>query len=232
VGEVHVPIGLSLIFLFLFTVGCINLFTKKVATISGLAFAAGFFALFAIAERVNRGKVSRKGHDEHLEKLNLRNEEALDRVLAEIDKPRRVLAAVRDPYGLQHLNRALDSLDPETTDMVVLYCKMQTGLTFGGDIHSLGPEEELLFTRIISAAEKHGKSVIPLIVVSNDPFYAIAQSALALGAGEVVLGVSGHICTDDQLERLAMTWGALQGRDTKPVTIRIFGGGREHIVEI
>jgi len=230
VGDIHVPIGLSLIFLVLLSVGLINLLTKKVATVWGLAFAAGFFALFLIAERINRRKMQ---HDDgHLEKLNLRHEEALDRVLSEIDRPNRVLVAVRDPNGLRHLSKALETMDAETTDMVVLYCKIHHGLSFGGEIHSLGPEEELLFTRVIAAAEKYGKTVTPLLVVSNDPFYAIAQSAQAVGAGQVVLGVSGRVSVDDQIERLAMTWGALQVGDTKPVQIRVVGDGREHNVEI
>jgi len=229
VGDVHVPIGLSAIFLTLLSVALINLATKKMATISGLVFTAGFFALFFIAERINRGQGRQA---EHREKLNLRNEEALDGVLSEIDKPNRVLVAVRDPRGLHHLGKALETLDSDTTDMVVLFCKIQHGMSFGGDIQSLGPEEELVFTRVISAAEKCGKTVTPLLVVSNDPFYAIAQSAQAVGAGQVVLGISGRVSVDHQLERLAMTWGALQGADTKPVHIRVIGEGREHDVEI
>ncbi|MBI5208966.1 MAG: amino acid permease [Elusimicrobia bacterium] len=217
VGGRPMPIGLLFIFLTLLSVGLINLLTKKVATVFGAAFAAGFFVLFLAAERFNRGKA----RDQHREKLNLCNEATVDDVLKHMDKPNRVLVAVRDPGGLHHLSKALDDLDEETTELVVLYCHVQHGMSFGGDIESLGPEEEHLFTRVVEVAEKSGKSVTPLVVVSNDPFYAIAQSAQAVGAGEVVLGISGRVSIEDQLERLAMTWGALQKTDLTPVTFRV-----------
>jgi hypothetical protein len=141
--------------------------------------------------------------------------------------------AVRDPGGLHHLARALDNLDDETTELVVLYCKIQHGMSFGGDIESLGPEEEHVFTKVIEAAEKAGKTVTPLMVLSNDPFYAIAQSAQAVGAGEVVLGASGRIGLESQLERLAMTWGQLQKSDANPVTFRVVQkGGAEMVAEL
>ncbi|MFA6004161.1 MAG: APC family permease [Elusimicrobiota bacterium] len=229
-GNVQFPVGLSSIFLVLFSAAVINLFTKRIATIYGLTFAACFFTLLAVAERLNAGK--RAQGPEHREKLNLRNEESLAQVLSEIDRPHRILVAVRDPHGMQHVHKTLEKMDSETTDMIVLYCKIQHGLSFGGDIHSLGPEEELVFTRVIAAAEKCGKSVTPLLVVSNDPFYAIAQSAQAVGAEDVVLGVSGRVNIDHQIERLAMTWGALQGANTKPVNIHVIGEGREYSVEI
>ncbi|MBI5883830.1 MAG: amino acid permease [Elusimicrobia bacterium] len=229
VGAVQVPIGLSAIFLILTSVGLINLLTKKVATVFGLAFAAGFFLLFLLAERFNKGK----GRGEHREKVNLCNEETVEDVLKHVEKPNRVLVAVRDPNGLHHLARALENLDDDTTQIVVLYCKIQHGMSFGGDIESLGPEEEHVFTRVVEAAEKAGKSVVPLMVLSNDPFYAIAQSAQAVGASEVVLGSSGRINIENQLERLAMTWGALQKADQAPVTFRVVQkGGAEMVAEL
>ncbi|MBI5623070.1 MAG: amino acid permease [Elusimicrobia bacterium] len=228
-GGVQVPIGLTAVFLVLLSVGLVNLATKRVATVFGIAFTVVFFLMFLIAERLNRGR----GKMEHREKVNLINEETVEDVLKHIDKPNRVLVAVRDPNGLHHLAKTLESLDDETTELVVLYCKIQHGMSFGGDIVSLGPEEEHVFTRVIEAAEKAGKTVTPLMVLSNDPFYAIAQSAQAVGAGEVVLGASGRIGLEVQLERLAMTWGALQKSDATPVTFRVVQkGGAEMVAEL
>ena len=33
-----------------------NLFTKSIATVAGVSFAAGFFVIFTVSERVNRSK--------------------------------------------------------------------------------------------------------------------------------------------------------------------------------
>jgi len=60
---------------------------------------------------------------------------------------------------------------------------------------------------------------------------AEAQAAQAVGATEVVFGVSMKLSTDAQLERLAMTWGSLQ-TDKQPVRFRILGPGVEHAVDL
>ena len=230
-GGVQFPVGLILIYLVLITVAVVNLVTKRVATISGLAFSAAFFTLFTVSERLN-SRARRGPHGEHREKLNLRNEEAVSLALpAEPDRPNRVLVAVRDPTALVPLQKALETLDAETSDLIVFYTKIQRGLGFGGDMTSMSPEEDLLFTRVIAMAEKYGKTVKPLMVVSNDPFYAISHTAMELGASEVVIGVSGRISMEAQLERLAMTWGAQQSVAGKPVRFRIVGEGREMNVE-
>ena len=92
-------------------------------------------------------------------------------------------------------------------------------------------DEKLLFTRVLELAERLGKTVTPMLVVSNEPFYAITQAAQAVGATEVVFGVSAKLSTDVQLERLAMTWGSLQ-TDKQAVRFRILGPGVEHAVDL
>ncbi|MBI4678521.1 MAG: amino acid permease [Elusimicrobia bacterium] len=229
IGGTELPVGLGFILAVLLAVACVNLLTKRTATVAGIAFTVGFYALFWAAERFNRGKA----RGEHREKVNLRNEETVEQVLKHLDKPNRVLVAVRDPHGLHHLAKALETLDEETTELVVLYCRIHYGMSFGGDVESLGPEEEHLFTRVIEVAERSGKTVVPLMVVSNDPFYAIAQSAQAVGAGEVVLGTSGRLSLENQLERLAMTWGAMQKADQGAVTVRVVQkGGAEMVADL
>src|SRR5580692_2956367 len=53
-GAVEIPIGLGILTLFLFTLACINVFTKEIATIAGVSFTLAFFLLFSISERINR----------------------------------------------------------------------------------------------------------------------------------------------------------------------------------
>src|SRR6266849_5005202 len=53
-GNLEIPLGLSLITITLFALCVINLFTKQVATISGVAFTIIFFAIFTASERMTR----------------------------------------------------------------------------------------------------------------------------------------------------------------------------------
>lgn len=222
------PLGLAALFLLLFAVGLVNLLTKKVATVSGISFTAFFFALFIVSEKLNL-RAHAKG--EHREKFNLRSAADLAIVRDEIERANRVLVAVRDPGNLYHLNKALDTHDSETTDLVVFTSRIRKGLALIEETVTMDADEEKLFTKVIEAAEKHGKTVTPMLVVSNEPFYAIAQAAQAVGASEVIFGVSAKISTDAQLERLAMTWGSLQ-TDKKAVRFRILGPGVEHAVDL
>ncbi len=227
-GRHELPLGLAALFLLLLAVGLVNLLTKTIATVAGVGFTAFFFALFVISERLNRRE---KAHGEHREKFNLRSAADLAIMREEIERPNRVLVAVRDPGNLYHLNRALETHDSATTDLVVFTSRIRKGLGLVDETVSMDNDEEKLFTKVIEAAEKHGKTVTPMLVVSNDPFYAITQAAQAVGATEVVFGVSAKLSTDAQLERLAMTWGSLQ-TDKQPVRFRILGPGVEHAVDL
>ena len=51
IGKTEIPIGLLSVFLVLLSTAIVNLFTKSVATVSGIIFAAGFFIIFTVSER-------------------------------------------------------------------------------------------------------------------------------------------------------------------------------------
>lgn len=218
-GGFRFPVGLLLILLVVLSVAVANLCTKKVATVWGVSFTTLLFLFLLLSEKMNQRHAAAGG--EHREKLNLRNETDIRGVLKEIDKPRRVLVSIKNPKNMFVLSRVLDAVDAETTDVVVAHSKIGRSYMLYGDMASMGPDEERLFTRVIAEAEKHGKSVIPLLLVSNDPFYAMAQAALAVGAQEVVVGVSEQIRAEDQIERLAMTLGAISQPSGAPIRARI-----------
>lgn len=231
-GKREWPVGLAALTLVLLAVALINLVTKRVATVSGVAFTAFFFVLFTVSEMLN-ARHARKAHGEHREKLNLRDADDLKGVLSELDKENRVLVAVRDPNGLLPLAKALETHDPDATDIVVFHTKILKGLGIGADADvSLGPDEELLFTRVIEMAERYGKTVTPMLVVSNEPFYAIVQAAHTVGASEVIMGVTQRVNVEVQLERMAMTWGALAGAGAKPVRFKLVGPGKDLTMEL
>src|SRR5207302_9168907 len=54
IGKTEIPLGLAIITVTLISLCAINLFTKEVATISGIAFTIIFFTVFEISEAVTR----------------------------------------------------------------------------------------------------------------------------------------------------------------------------------
>ncbi len=56
IGKHEIPIGLISVFMVLLSIAVVNLFTKSVATESGIAFAAAFFVIFSVSERRNKAR--------------------------------------------------------------------------------------------------------------------------------------------------------------------------------
>ncbi|MCP6675298.1 hypothetical protein NL520_28275, partial [Klebsiella pneumoniae] len=69
IGGREYPVGLFLITTTLFCLAVANVLTKKVATLSGLAFTILFFIVFYCSEQYNRR--TRKHHGAEAEKFRL-----------------------------------------------------------------------------------------------------------------------------------------------------------------
>ena len=119
------------------------------------------------------------------------------------------LIAIRDPNNLTHLHRYLSERD--NAELVALTVRTEKGLASsdGGQVFS--DAEGKLFSKVVKVCEDHGRTVTPLVVVSNDQVYAIARVAYLLSVDEVVMGVSERFHPDVQLENFAMHWGSLAG---------------------
>src|SRR5439155_11428109 len=118
IGTVEVPLGLLTIFLILLTVGVVNLFTKPVATVGGIGFAAVFFVLFVFSERRHETRKQGEKH-KHLEQFNQVEEEQISAQSLNLTKPYRKLIAIRSTQNLYMLEKALADTDPNITDVVV-----------------------------------------------------------------------------------------------------------------
>ncbi|HOX22480.1 MAG TPA: APC family permease [Elusimicrobiales bacterium] len=232
--QYHLPAGMTVIFATLLVVAVMNLVTKKISTISGIAFTAVFFLIFHISEKLNARKAAQIEADGHEEKINTRHAYHLPDALQGLEKPNRILVAVRNPNNLIHLRQVLEKVNDDDTDVLVIHSKVAKGYRLAGESGELGKEESLLFTKIILEAEQHGKTIVPLFVLSNDPFYAIAQFALASKAGQVVMGISGTADPVAQLERLVMAWGAIKGANEveQPVLARVIWEDKELTFEL
>jgi amino acid transporter len=216
-GGLEIPLGLILIFLVLSVTALANLVTKKVATEWGAVFTIVFFVIFWLSERLHH----RPGTAlHHLEKFNVRYtpELAPDRLGI---RPGCKIVPVRDPRNLRHLDRALHEAEREDVDVVVPTVKIERDLVATGANPNFTPDEQAIFTAVVDLAEKHGKTVIPLVISSNDIFFAIARTAQELGAAEVVLGRSGKLAVDVQAESFALRWGAVEPDPERSMTVRI-----------
>jgi hypothetical protein len=216
-GRWELPVGLGLIFLVLLATALVNLVTKRVATEWGVAFTIIFFVIFWTSEHLRR----RTGASlQHLEKFNVRYTPELDPAAVGV-RPGCKIVPVRDPHNLSHLDRALDEAEREHVDVVVPTVKVERELVATGTNPNFTPDEQSIFTAVVNLAEKHGTAVVPLVLTSNEVFFAIARTAQELGATEVVLGRSGKLASEVQAESIAIRWGAVEPDHGREMTVRI-----------
>lgn len=228
VGKVELPVGMALIVFVLLVTAVANLFTKKVATVSGVAFTGAFFVLFAVSEWLNKRKRAAAGlHGEHREKFLLERSTDLTPAVLELpaDRPR-VLVPVRDPNNLAHLKVALEEAHERQTEIIVMTIKVEKGEA--AFQHIFTSDEERLFTSVVALAEKYGETIAPIVVPSNNAWFAIARTAQELDCREILLGKSERIPPDVQLEQMAIMW-AMVTADNREITIRIIATGEAEL---
>jgi nucleotide-binding universal stress UspA family protein len=87
-------------------------------------------------------------------------------------------------------------------------------------------------TAVVQRAERSGKKVKPLIVPTNNPLYAVLNTAKDLLAQEVILGASNKYTADEQLEQLAFYWIDLHGGQSAPLTVRVLSRDRDIYLDL
>jgi amino acid transporter len=229
VGNTEIPIGLAMITLTLVALCLINLFTKKVATVSGVAFTLLFFTVFEISEKLTHKKRT-AGHE--LDQFNVEPGEDLTPTALGV-RPGNILVMVRNYNTLYNLGAILDRVDARKQDVVVLHLRF---LSRGGSGEfGLAPEqlfsseEQDLFTRALGLAEKKGKTIHLAVAAATEKWDAILRAAQSLESSTVVLGVSPTRPVTEEAYVAGLAWERLS--DPKPqLTLEIyFPSGQEHI---
>ena len=87
-------------------------------------------------------------------------------------------------------------------------------------------------TAVVNLAEHAGKPVKPLIVPTNEPFFAMARTAKTIGAQELIMGPSNKYRPEDQLEQVALYWLNVCGTKPEPLSIRVLGKDRDVRLDI
>jgi len=208
IGKTELPIGLLSVFLVLLTTAIVNLFTKSVATESGIAFAATFFVIFSISERKNLKKqlATVAQMKEHFQ---LEHPDAINREALAIN-PGAVLVTMRDSANPFALKWALSRTNTEDQDVVVLTARMMGA---GGpeylDEQLFSEHEQMLFTKAVSVAESFGKHISLLVVPAGDIFAALVQTASKLEVAAVVSGLSTKMSAQEQAYHIGQAWETL-----------------------
>jgi amino acid transporter len=212
IGGRELPLGLASVFLVLFSTAMVNLFTKSVATISGLIFSAVFFAIFTVSEKVNMRKF-RHAEQQMKDQFQLLQSDKVDRHEVGI-RPGSVLVAIRDYNALHHLRWVLERTNTDDVDVVAMAARL-TGA--GAGEYDLSMEqifsdyEQTLFTRAVSVAEGYGKRISLLVVPARDVWAAIVQTANQLESSAVIAGLSSKMTAPEQAFYLGRAWEGMGG---------------------
>ena len=209
IGKFELPVGLILITLSLFSLAIINLLTKKVATIAGIAFTIAFFIVFECSEIYNRRRHKHEGQEPEKFRLETPSEVTKESVHV---RPGNVLVAVRNPNRLQHLERILLKTDTRKIDIVVLSVRtLKTGAgEFGLEPDQMFSDAETeVFSKVVTLAEKAGKHVELMVVPGADPYDAVVQTAAHLQSSRIVMGLSPKLTPSEQGAQVGEYWEKL-----------------------
>jgi hypothetical protein len=220
-GKTEIPVGLGLITLTLLALAVTNIFTKQVATISGVAFTLVLFGVFTASERI----AHKKGiaHTE-LDQFHLASGEDITPKRLGC-RPGNILVLIRDYNSLYPLDRVLKRVNLTKQDVVVLHLRVlmragsgESGLT---PDQFFGTTEQFLFTRALSLAEHEGKTIHLAMAAANDVWDGILRAAQSLESSAVVLGLSAKMAITEEARRAGVAWERLP--EPKPrVTLEIF----------
>ncbi|MGH9454668.1 MAG: APC family permease, partial [Terriglobia bacterium] len=208
--RVELPVGLALITATLFATAVINLFTKQIATISGVAFTVVFYLIFTISEKYSHHV---GGAATALDQFNLEPGETLTAETLGV-RPANALVLVRDYNTLYNLAAVLKRVNPYKQDVVVLHIRV---LSRGGSgEHDLVPDqlftfkERELFTRALNLAEKNGKTIHLAVVPATDVWDGTMRAAQSLQSATVVLGLSPKMAAPEEARLAGQAWERLQ----------------------
>jgi len=227
----ELPIGLGVITALLFSVAGVNLVTKEVATVSGIAFTIVFFTIFLISEKINERRHTEEIHTTtSLDQFRLARKQGISNDTADV-RPGNTLCLVRDYNTLGHLKKALELTHTGKKDLVVMTVQLMRGPDTGyEDIAAdrlFSRYEQYLFSKVVALAEKAGKSVQLLVIPSSDIFQAIALTAAQLQSSDIIAGASSVMTPDRQAKLLGDAWERLANKPQPRIRFRVIGADQD-----
>jgi hypothetical protein len=185
------------------------LFTKQVATISGVAFTLIFFTVFEISEKIT---LKHGAKHQELDMFNLESDGELTPAAMGI-RPGNELVMVRNSNALYNLGAVLDRVNCRQQDVVVLHLRVLSRAGSGGNELAqedlFGINEQELFTRALSLAEKRGKPIHLAVAPATEKWEGILRAAQNLQSSTIALGLSSWRAIEDEARIAGLAWEAL-----------------------
>lgn len=209
VHGVEIPVGLGIICLILLAIAVTNLFTKPVATLSGISFAAFLFAVFTTSEKVTKKALALH---RDVDQFQLTHRPALSPETVGC-RPGNLLVCLENYRAVWPLAAVLPQINVERQDVAVLHIRVLRRA--GSGEHDLAPDQlftamdQKLFTEVVMLAEKEGKPVRLAVVGANSIWDGIVRSAASLRSQAIVLGKSSKMSIDQQARRIGLAWERL-----------------------
>jgi len=225
-GGKELPVGLIVTTLILGLVALANLFSKEIATKSGVAFTATLFLIFSISDRISKRQM--KGKKSHLEEFNLDHQAQIDSSVIKT-RPGSVLVAVRDYVRMEHFRKVLQKTNLRRNDIVVMTVRQ---ISAGAGEYDLADDqifseyEKELFSHVVEVAEKEGKPVELLVVPAVNPFDAMVQTAANLKVSKLVTGVSAKMVSEELARQIGAAWERLP-EPRHPFSLEVIAPGRK-----
>jgi amino acid transporter len=222
----EIPVGLGIIALILLAIAITNLFTKPVATVSGISFALFLFAIFAISEKITTQ--SNPVHRE-VDEFQLTHRPTLSPETV-VCRPGNLLVCLGNYHVLWPLAAVLPRVNVKRQDVVVLHIRVLRRAASGE--HELAPDqlftsmEQTLFTKVVMLAEKEGKPVRLAVVGANSVWDGIVRSAASLQSHTIVLAKSSKMSINEQARRVGLAWERLPPPRPR-VGLEIYSGSGE-----
>ena len=139
-------------------------------------------------------------------------------------KPGNILVPVSTQYALYPLEAALRRAKRGRAEIVVLHVRILRRAALGE--YDLEPDqlfstiEQLLFTKVLSIAEKEGKPVRLAVVAANDLWEGVLRTAENLQSGTIVVGSSAKMRSTEQARDIGIAWERM-GEPRPRVTLEI-----------
>ena len=213
IGGREWPVGLFVTTVALFFIAIANLFSKQIATITGVGFTLLLFVVFTISERFNAK--ARRESKQDLEQFNLDVQPEVSVGAGVIHaRPGCILVAVRDYNRMTHLLSVLEKTNLRRHDIVVMTVRDVSGAGEYAlsEAQLFTDYERELFSRVVTMAEKEGKTVDLLVIPGVNPFDAMVQTASKLQASRLVTGVSARMDSEELAHRIGRAWEQMPPR--------------------
>jgi nucleotide-binding universal stress UspA family protein len=196
------PLGVALITLVLLSIAVINLFTKPAATVAGVIFSGLLFTAFELSEKRIQSKRGQRRVE--LDQFNLAQESDLTMENVGV-KPGNILVPVSTYYALYPLEAALRRAKRGEAEIVVLHIRMSARADLASD-QMFSTIEQLLFSKVLSAAEKEGKPVRLAVASANDLWEGVLRTAVNLQSSAIVVGSSANKSVTEQAREIGIAW--------------------------